>query len=402
MMKNKDIVVIGIQPWNIEIGSNCKNIAQEMAKFNRVLYVNHPLDRISSIKGKDVPVNQDRINVLKGKKKPLNKVMDNLWELNPECVVEPVNKISIKPVFDFFNRINSKRFANAVNKAVKELDFKDYILFNDSSMFLGNYLDEFLNYSHLIYYIRDNLINSPSPYWHTHGKRMEERLIKKADVVVTNSIYYTDYAKQYNKHSYMVGQGCETALFDFMARDIKTPQEVISIKKPIIGYVGFLTKKRLDLKLLAFLAKSRPDWQIVLVGPEDETFQASDLHAFKNIHFLGSKPSEVLPEYISGFDVCINPQVMNNTTIGNYPRKVDEYLAMGKPVVATLTKAMEYFREHTYLGETNEDYLRLIQLALDENTPELAAKRRHYALTHSWENNLLEIWNCYQKATQKV
>ena len=153
MMKNKDIVVIGIQPWNIEIGSNCKNIAQEMAKFNRVLYVNHPLDRISSIKGKDVPVNQDRINVLKGKKKPLNKVMDNLWELNPECVVEPVNKISIKPVFDFFNRINSKRFANAVNKAVKELDFKDYILFNDSSMFLGNYLDEFLNYSHLIYYI---------------------------------------------------------------------------------------------------------------------------------------------------------------------------------------------------------------------------------------------------------
>ena len=401
MIHNQDIVVIGIQPWNIEIGSNCKNIAQEMARNNRVLYINHPLDRITSIKGKNVPANLDRINVLKGNKEPLTKVQDNLWEFNPAIVVEPINKLPLNSVFDFFNRINSKRFCKEVNKAVKQLGFKDYILFNDSSMFLGYYLKEFLNFKFNIYYIRDNLINSPSPYWNTHGRRIEEQVIKQADVVVTNSVYYTEYARLYNPKSYMVGQGCDTSIFDYKARTIQTPEEVKAIAKPVIGYVGYLTKKRLDLKLIAFLAASRPDWQIVLVGPEDDTFLSSDLHSFNNIHFLGSKPSDLLPEYISGFDICINPQVMNNTTIGNYPRKIDEYLAMGKPVIATRTKAMEYFNDYTYLGESEEDYIRLIQKALDENSEQLSAKRREFALTHSWENNLKEIWLAVEKANLK-
>ena len=92
---------------------------------------------------------------------------------------------------------------------------------------------------------------------------------------------------------------------------------------------------------------------------------------------------------------------MNNTTIGNYPRKIDEYLAMGKPVVATLTKAMEYFKAYTFLAESNEDYLKLIQKALDTNSKELAEERRAFALTHSWENNLKEIWNALEKTTKK-
>jgi glycosyltransferase involved in cell wall biosynthesis len=400
MIHNQDIVVIGIQPWNIEIGSNCKNIAIEMAKNNRVLYVNQPLNRITSLKGKNDPANFDRINVLNGKKDPITKIMDNLWEFNPAMVVEPINKLPVVPIFDFLNKINSKRFAKAVKIAIRKLGFKDYILFNDSSMFLGNYMKELLDPAYYIYYIRDNLINSPNPYWNTHGKRIEEQVIRKADVVVTNSVYYTEYAKAYNPNSYMVGQGCDASLFDYKARVINVPDEMKAIKKPIIGYVGFLTKKRLDLKLLGFLARSKPDWQIVLVGPEDETFLASDLHSVKNIHFLGSKSSDLLPEYIKGFDICINPQVLNNTTIGNYPRKIDEYLAMGKPVVATSTKAMEYFDQYTYLGKSDEDYLNLIQKALDEDSPERAEKRREFALTHSWENNLTEIWKALEISIQ--
>ncbi len=198
MIQNHDIVVIGIQPWNIEIGSNCKNIAQEMANNNRVLYVNQPLNRIASIKGKNDPANSDRINVLKGKKNSITKITDNLWEFNPKMVLEPINKLPIISVFDFLNKLQSKRFAKEINRAVKELGFKDYILFNDSFMFLGNYMKEYLDIKYYIYYIRDNLINSPNPYWNTHGKRVEASLIKKADVVVTNSVYYTEYAKEYN------------------------------------------------------------------------------------------------------------------------------------------------------------------------------------------------------------
>ena len=56
-----------------------------------------------------------------------------------------------------------------------------------------------------------------------------------------------------------------------------------------------------------------------------------------NVHFLGAKKTDELASYMEHFDVCINPQVVNDLTIGNYPRKIDEYLAMGKAVVATDT-----------------------------------------------------------------
>jgi len=391
-IKNRDIIVVGIQSWDIEIGSNCKNIAVEMSKHNRVLYVNSPLDRISAIKERKSPNVQKRLNILKGKDEAIKPITNNLNEFYPRTIIEPVNRIRIKPIFDYFNRLNAKRFAKEISWAINKLGFKNYILFNDSSMFLGKHLDEYLEYDHYLYYIRDNLVNSPFPYWNTHGKRIEPQVIKKADIVVTNSIYYTEYAKNYNPHSYMVGQGCDVSLFDDKTRKIELAEELKEIKSPIIGYVGSVAHIRLDVDLLIYIAKSQPQWQLVLVGPEDDVFKTSELHKMENVHFLGSKPENRLPEFIKGFDVCINPQILNITTIGNYPRKIDEYLTMGKPVLATKTKAMEYFADHTYLAESKEDYLKLIEKAIDEDTPALHEKRREFGLSHSWENNIQEIW----------
>ena len=52
LITGRDIVIVGQQPWDVEIGSNCKNIAEELTKHNRVLYVNSPLDRITLYKNK--------------------------------------------------------------------------------------------------------------------------------------------------------------------------------------------------------------------------------------------------------------------------------------------------------------------------------------------------------------
>lgn len=399
---SRDIVIIGIQPWDIEIGSNCKNIAEEMAKNNRVLYVNSPIHRLTALKDKKSPSVAKRLNVIKRKTKSINKVANNIWEFNPPVIIEPINRISFNPLFDYLNRINSKRFAKQINIAIDELGFKDYILFNDSSMFLGFYFDELLNYDTYIYYIRDNLIKSINPYWNTQGERIEAGIIKKADLVVTNSLYYSQYASKYTEHSYMVGQGCDTALFNDKIREIPIPDDLTNIPKPIIGYVGFLTAKRLSTDIIMHMAMSHPEWSVVLVGPEDEHFQKSKLHDIKNVHFLGSRNPDDLPNYIKGFDICINPQVVNNATIGNYPRKVDEYLAMGKPVIATKTVAMEYFGEHTYLGDTKEDYVTLTEKALQENSEELMQSRHEYALSHSWETNVKEIWNAMKKINKQL
>lgn len=89
---------------------------------------------------------------------------------------------------------------------------------------------------------------------------------------------------------------------------------------------------------------------------------------------MGAQDVNRLPQYIKAFDVCINPQLLNETTKGNYPRKVDEYLAMGKPIIATKTKAMEMFKDYVYLGATKEEYISLTERALAENSDDLIKK----------------------------
>ncbi len=86
----------------------------------------------------------------------------------------------------------------------------------------------------------------------------------------------------------------------------------------------------------------------------------------KNVYFLGSKKPEEIAAYIHHFTVCINPQIVNPLTIGNYPRKIDEYLASGKPVVATATEAMEMFREYAELCNSKEEFLISIRKLINE------------------------------------
>jgi glycosyltransferase involved in cell wall biosynthesis len=170
------------------------------------------------------------------------------------------------------------------------------------------------------------------------------------------------------------------------------PIDVAGIPRPVIGYVGALQSIRLDIDLLVHIAQCRPDWQLVLVGPEDDEFRNSLLHSMKNVHFTGAKPPEQLPAYINAFDVCLNPQLVNQVTIGNYPRKIDEYLAMGKPTVATATEAMSIFAAHTSLASNKDEYIQMIAAALKDNTVEKQQARSAFAASHTWENNVKEIY----------
>lgn len=396
MITGKDIVVVGIQAWDIEIGSNCKNIATEFAKHNRVLYVNPPLDRATLRREKGTAKIEKRLRIKSGEETDLVQLGDNFWNLYPKSMTESINWIPFHGLFKVLNKRNARIFSEDILEAMKKLNFKNVLLFNDSSMFLGLHLKEFLSPQSYTYYMRDYLIKVP--YWKRHGERIEPQVIQKADVVVNNSTLYTEYGSQFNPNSFMVGQGCDVSLFNDEKGSIQIPKEFDVIPKPVIGYVGYLTSMRLDIDLLEHMAKAKKDWSIVLVGPEDEDFRQSKLHELDNVFFLGSKDAFELPAYVKGFDVAMNPQVVNDWTIGNYPRKIDEYLAMGKPTLATRTKAMEMFQDHVYLATNKDEYIKLAEKALEEDSRELAKRRIAFAKSHTWKNNVLAIYDAIKKS----
>ena len=332
---------------------------------------------------------ENRLQVRKGKKKAIESINSNLWVFTPSVIIESINFLPDGSLFDWLNKRNNRLMAKEIKKVISTIGFGNFILFNDSDMFRSFYMKELLNPIFSIYYSRDNLISTD--YFAKHGPRLEPKLIAKSDMAAANSIYLKNYCAKYNPNSFYVGQGCELDLFD--PEKIKEkPSDLEGINQPIIGYIGALLKMRLDLNLLEQLAERKPEWQFVYVGPEDEFFAKSSLHSRANVHFLGAKKPTELPAYLHYFDVAINPQELNPMTIGNYPRKIDEYLAMGKPTVATRTEAMQAFEGYVHLAEDLESYIQCIEAAIAEGSDkELSQKRRSFAMGHSWENSVYEI-----------
>jgi glycosyltransferase involved in cell wall biosynthesis len=389
MIKDRDIIVTGIQPWDIEIGSNCKNIALEFARHNRVLYVNSPLDRMTLKRNKDQPQVKKRVELIRQGMGNLIMLEENLWNFYPRTILESINGIPSAMVFNLLNRLNNRRFAKEIQKAADELKFKNYILFTDSDMFRSFHLDRLLEPRLTVYYTRDNLL--AVDYWKRHGSRMEPALMAKSDLIFANSVYLAELAARHNPESYYVGQGCDLSIYD-PDSDEPLPGDLASIPGPVIGYTGALYSLRLDVDILQHIALAKPSWSIVLIGPEDDVFRNSPLHDIPNVHFLGNKKPEELPAYVRGFDVAVNPQKLNEVTRGNYPRKIDEYLAMGKPVVATKTEAMSVFDGYTCLASSAEEYVALIEKALQEDNPILRKERESFARSHTWENSVKEMY----------
>ncbi len=400
-MKGQDFIIMGNQPWDVPIGSNCKNIAEVIARDNRVIYVNRPLDQITW--WKNAPENKDfiarRQAVRKGKAEPITHIKDGLYTLDPRVLLPSINWLPDGAVYDWFLKRLNRQIFDEINWAVQKMNFKDFYFFNDSEMFQAFHADQMLEAKLKIYYSRDNLVSTG--YFKKHGARLEPQLIAKYDMAVANSLFLKDYCAQYNEASFYVGQGCDLRIFD-PTIEHPLPEDCKGIAKPIVGYIGALLKARLDIPLLEELAAARPDWSFVMVGPEDEHFKASKLHQLDHVHFLGSKKPEELGQYLSSFDVALNPQEVNELTIGNYPRKIDEYLAMGKPTVATPTRAMEIFKDHVYLEEGASGYEAGIEKGLASiGDPAVFEQRVSFAQSHSWENSVAEIFRAIEKVESK-
>ncbi len=388
-MEHQDIIMFCQQDWDLQLGTNARNLAREFARYNRVLYVHVPLNLHTLLTGFRRPAVRQRRQILLGQVESLVQVESNIWVLTPDCLALPTNWLPSTRLFQAVNAVNAKLLSRKIQAAASALGFTDFYLLQDGLIYQGTALKALLQPRQFIYYLRDFM--SAVPYFRRHGPAAEVQLLQQADVVAANSAYLTDYARSHNPQSYDIGQGCVLSLYRADTAH-EVPADLAAVPQPRLGYTGFLTSVRLDLELLVSLARARPDYQLVLVGPEDEDFRQSPLHALPNVHFLGNKVPAQLPAYVQHFDVCINPQVINVVTQGNYPLKIDEYLAMGRPVVATRTRAMDLFAEYTYLASTPVEWLSQLAHALTHPDAARAARGVAFAQSHTWTASVAKLY----------
>ena len=105
------------------------------------------------------------------------------------------------------------------------------------------------------------------------------------------------------------------------------------IGRPRLGFYGVIDE-RFDLDLLEALADARPHYQLVMVGPVVK-IDAGRLPQRRNIHYLGQQSYDALPQFLAGWDVCLMPFALNESTRFISPTKVLEYMAAELPIVST-------------------------------------------------------------------
>lgn len=146
-----------------------------------------------------------------------------------------------------------------------------------------------------------------------------------------------------------------------------TQEEQASLPRPRLGYAGVIDE-RIDLDLIDYIARIRPEWQIVMIGPTAK-IDPSVLPRRANIHWLGMKSYQDLPSYFAGWNVALMPFAINDATKYISPTKTPEYLAAGLPVVSTPIR--DVVRQYGDLG-----------LARIASTPLEFVAEAEYALTY--------------------
>jgi UDP-galactopyranose mutase len=161
----------------------------------------------------------------------------------------------------------------------------------------------------------------------------ETQLFQKADIVFTGGHSIYENKKNAHHNIYPFPSSIDKSHFG-KARKLKTdPADQAHIPHPRFGFFGVIDE-RFDIEMIDAVAKAKPEWQFVLLGPVVKIDPAT-LPAYNNVHYLGGKSYDELPSYIAGWDIAMIPFAMNESTRFISPTKTPEYLAAGKPVIST-------------------------------------------------------------------
>jgi GT2 family glycosyltransferase/glycosyltransferase involved in cell wall biosynthesis len=171
-----------------------------------------------------------------------------------------------------------------------------------------------------------------------------------------------------------------------------TPADLAALPRPRLCYVGTQHSSRLDVGLVAQAAALRPRWSFVLVGPNKlDSHDDELLGAVPNVHQLGVRPHADVRSYLEGMDVCLVPHLVTEFTRSLDPLKLYEYLAAGRPVIATPLGNSPDLETHVTTAESAAELVAAAERLVAEDEPGFIAARRAAVADETWEARAIEV-----------
>lgn len=230
----------------------------------------------------------------------------------------------------------------------------------------------------------------------------ERALLTAADVVFTggHSLYESKRGLHTSVHAFP--SSVDIAHFARARHQRPDPVDQAGIGSPRVGFFGVIDE-RLDVELVSGAAAARPDWHFLFIGPIVKVDPAR-LPKGANIHYLGPKSYDDLPDYIAGWDVAWLPFARNESTRFISPTKTPEYLAAGRPVVSTSIR--DVVRPYGELGlariaDTADEAVAAVASALAEPPAPRQSAADAFMADMSWDSTWANMWRLVADVVQR-
>jgi glycosyltransferase involved in cell wall biosynthesis len=224
----------------------------------------------------------------------------------------------------------------------------------------------------------------------------------RSRLVFTTSTTMYERQRQLNAETHLVPNAGDYQHFARAADPSTAALSVARLPRPVLGFAGNFLASKVDFDLLEEVAGARPQWNLLLIGPASaETASALErLGRLSNVDWLGPKPYADLPRYVAAFDVGLIPYVSNAYTRSCFPLKLYEYLAAGKPVVATGLPELAAMEPDVVLVEGVERFLDAVEEALGHLGEADRIRRMRLASRNSWETRTERLLELVERASK--
>jgi GT2 family glycosyltransferase/glycosyltransferase involved in cell wall biosynthesis len=207
--------------------------------------------------------------------------------------------------------------------------------------------------------------------------KLEEELVDAADVVITTSAPLQEHLGS-RRSSELIRNGADVHFFAQAA----SRDEPSEYEGKVVGYFGAISDW-FEVDWIVEAAAAKPEWTFVLVGATDGA-DVRPLAYQSNVVLLGERPYSELPEHLAQFDVAVIPFKLVELILCTNPVKLYEYMAAGKPVVASAMPEAVAATDLVYIADHSEDFVRKLEQAIDEDSDELRSARMAWACEHDW------------------